>query len=233
MKIRFATVTGADDKTSIDSMVRIRNRYPFVEWGILFSPKRIGESRYPSSEWLEKLKDKGSSMRISAHICGVYSQELLTTGICDALSTNTAIDKVGAFYRVQLNFNSSKHTVSEKFYRNLRISAIHGTVILQYNDSNCELNSEVISKGIGVSFLYDSSGGLGVLEKQWKPPVGNFFTGYAGGLTPDNLEEELKKIEAVVGDNEIWIDAETGLRTNDTLDLDKVLTYLQIASKYV
>jgi phosphoribosylanthranilate isomerase len=76
-------------------------------------------------------------------------------------------------------------------------------------------------------------GGRGVLPENWQGVVPNHFTGYAGGLNPDNLEEALININKAVGDNEIWIDTETGVRTDDKLDLEKVVKFLEIAKKYV
>jgi predicted component of viral defense system (DUF524 family) len=40
-------------------------------------------------------------------------------------------------------------------------------------------------------------------------------------LGPENLAEQLKAIEDVVGDRDVWIDMESRIRTNDKLDLDK------------
>jgi len=57
--------------------------------------------------------------------------------------------------------------------------------------------------------------------------------GYAGGLNPDNIEQELIKIEAVVGDAEIWIDMESGIRNKkDELDLEKCERVLAIAERW-
>lgn len=52
-------------------------------------------------------------------------------------------------------------------------------------------------------------------------------------MGPDNLEQELKNIASVAGDSEIWIDAETKLRTNNKFDLNKCIKVLDIVNKYI
>ena len=86
--------------------------------------------------------------------------------------------------------------------------------------------------------LFDSSGGRGVVEKSWpKIPhheYGPIWCGYAGGLGPDNIKEELQKIEEAVGEAEIWIDMETKLRNKkDQFDLNLCEQVLQEAEPYV
>jgi hypothetical protein len=41
------TITGADDSTSIDEMLALSRRFPFVEWGILVSKRHEGSYRFP------------------------------------------------------------------------------------------------------------------------------------------------------------------------------------------
>lgn len=43
------TVTGADDSTNIDEMFAIRDKFPFVEFGILLSERHshAGTARFP------------------------------------------------------------------------------------------------------------------------------------------------------------------------------------------
>ena len=81
--------------------------------------------------------------------------------------------------------------------------------------------------------LFDLSGGAGTLPKKW-PQARNFYCGYAGGLSLDNLSEQLKLIEKSVGDRTIWIDVETHIRSEDNkvFDLEKAERFLEIAKPY-
>lgn len=241
MKINTVTITGADNDTDINEMLEISKQYPFVEWGILFSPNRIGEERYPDLTWVSKLAKTfflNPGMNLSAHLCGGYTREMITTG-SELMIENNLKDYLGMFVRRQLNFNASKNpTDINAFFDLLKRQSeresrkIH--FILQQNKSNQVICDEARKLNMkNVFFLYDSSGGRGTVASEWKKPFDGFFTGYAGGLSPDNLEDELKKIELVCGDSEIWIDTETHVRTHGILDMNKVKQFLQIASKHV
>ena len=229
MKIKTVTITGADNKTNIDEMFEISKQYPFVEWGILFSPKRVGTERYPGFTWLHTLWDewKKHKLNLSAHLCGEYTRQMLmgNSDLYDSLLLKEI------FNRFQLNFNSKNTPVTKDFFPILK--NMDKNFILQYNQSNVPVCVYAMKELQNVSFLYDSSGGRGNIAKEWKPPFMGFLTGYAGGLSPDKLESELKKIEKVCGDAEIWIDTESRVRTNEILDMEKVKLFLEIASAYV
>ena len=238
MKIRTVTITGADDNTNVYELIGISKVYPFVEWGILFSPKRENTSRYPSIEWVNKLnevykKAGKENLMLCSHLCGDYSLETITKGNANSY-VNRLKESTFIFDRCQLNFNSQKNPVDYEKFLGLMNKRTRQTII-QYNKANYDLCQTLI-KNYGnahnINFLYDGSGGRGVLPKEWMGVVPNHFTGYAGGLNPDNLEDALINIEKSVGDNEIWIDTETGVRTDDKLDLDKVVRFIEIAKKY-
>lgn len=74
----FITFTGADDETDIAKMLELSELYP-IEWGILFSPTRRGSPRYPSIDWVTELRVNGPA-RLSAHLCGGYSRDVLDRG---------------------------------------------------------------------------------------------------------------------------------------------------------
>jgi hypothetical protein len=233
MKIKTVTITGADDKTDINKMIELSNKYPFIEWGILFSVSKQGNTpRYPSINWITKLLDAGfeHNMSFSAHLCGEHSRNAIeyTDGDSDLL-LDIIYGYSFIFNRVQLNFNA----------RNLKIdydtfsSFVCGTktCIIQHNESNKIFCDEIIKMGCKVHFLYDGSGGRGNLPKEWKPKINGYFTGYAGGLNPENIAQELHHISTVNSD-EIWVDTETGVRTNDVLDFDKVEAFLKICQTW-
>ena len=89
-------------------------------------------------------------------------------------------------------------------------------------------------RGIKVSLLFDASGGEGGVPELWPVPQKGAFCGYAGGLCSDNLRLQLQKIAEVAGNAEIWIDAESGLRSgDDAFDLEKVRMFLEIAKEWV
>lgn len=260
MKIQRVTITGADDRTKHSDLIEISKKYPFVEWGILFSPTRniTGEPRYPTLDWVKKLMKatKDLNMQFSAHLCGGYTKELLDTGSNDLAIEN--LESVGdMFKRAQLNFNASKHTVSPQFYNFLKTHTSEIDFIIQANNANHGVCGKIIDMKIPVHFLYDGSGGRGITPTTWKQPIPNHFTGYSGGLAVYNLKDNLDLISKEADfdfllnnpghhkdgyktvPTEIWIDTETGVRTSvsnkagdDILDIKKVEGFLKIASMY-
>lgn len=125
MKIKTVTITGADDSTDIEKLVEITKQFPFVEWGILFSPSRnkTGESRYPTLDWIHEFAERvvnynifapeNLQMNASAHLCGGYTSEMLTEGTFNLVkknlwnieNNNDAANTV-VFKRTQLNFGN-------------------------------------------------------------------------------------------------------------------------------
>jgi hypothetical protein len=79
----------------------------------------------------------------------------------------------------------------------------------------------------------DSSYGYGICPDKWNPPVYNDRNmGYAGGLSPENVAQNLEKISQVVPkDYTTWIDAEGKLMkpNSRTWDMKNVTNYVKNA----
>ncbi len=238
MILKTVTITGADDSTDINQMVEISKKFPFVEWGILFSVSKQGNTpRYPSVEWIKKLLDIGfqNNMNFSAHLCGEYSRKAVAFKMGDG-DGDEILDVIHnysfMFNRFQLNFNATNLTPDFDTFQWDVCS--QRTCIIQHNKSNKAFCDEIIKRGCKVHFLYDGSGGRGTLASTWNPKIEGYYTGYAGGLNPDNVVGELMKIELTNKSNEFfWIDVETGVRTDDKLDLNKVRSFLKPCLTYM
>ncbi len=233
MKLKIVTVTGADDSIEPIELCKISEEYPFVEWGILLSKSSMGGVRFPSYNWLGKLADM-ERLPLSGHICGRWVRDICDGGheICTDMNYILPI-----FKRFQLNFHSYLHRIksARAFIGSLKsLSIEHQQIILQFDDVNNVLLDVVKEGGVDAVPLFDLSGGAGVLPARWKEPVGG-YCGYAGGLSPNNLQAQLEKLEPIVKEHPIWIDAETHLRSmNDTVfDLGKVRQFLETASSWV
>ena len=229
MKINRITITGADNNTEISELIWLAKKFPFVEWGILFSASRPGTNRYPSLEWIKELQNSiDESFNLSAHLCGKYLREILQDGewmFVDALFK-------GGFKRAQLNFNFSNTDYKPPILLRL-LDSYKGRFILQTNKSNFEV-IETIKTSYEFDVLYDSSGGRGTEIKEIKPPYEQHYTGYSGGLSPLNIEQFCEKVIDFQNDSSVFIDCESGVRDEkDEFDLDKVEKYLLICEKYV
>lgn len=239
--IETVTVTGADDGTAPDKIYALSLAYPFVEWGILLSKKNEGHPRFPSSLWLNDfLLNKHDEVTVSGHLCGHWVRDIVSGGVDFA---NQKEELLPFFDRFQLNFHGEPHhivNVDNYLYALDYLNASGNQQIIYQRDGVNDLlfsharSQSAIRAGLDAVPLYDISGGRGILPKDWPEPEGA-YCGYAGGLSPANLQEQIDKLSKIVGDNHIWIDAETCLRTEDNqlLDLQKVVQFLEIAKPFV
>ncbi len=233
MKLDRVTITGADDSISPASLIQITKKYPFVEWAILFSARRQGTPRYPSTPWISELLTlvPYPNSRLSAHLCGRWVRDLV---LCGKPTFWEQYAGVQLFQRVQLNFHGQYHKADrDKFLHALR-NHDH-EYIFQHDGVNDALIEEFAQDPVArIHPLFDRSGGAGILPGSWPRPIGK-YCGYAGGLGPDNLADELRRISDVTHGQRIWIDMETKVRSEaDTLfDLAKVERCLELAKPFV
>lgn len=245
MRLDRVTITGADDSTEIGGLYQLTNEFPFVEWGILLSKSSAGRSRFPSYDWFEELrhyrfKEAWTSGRLSGHICGRWVRD-----ICKGDWSSFIVESPNFVpNRWQLNFHAITHKIDRpKFIEQLKehVGSVFSSrsrqcdqIIFQLDDVNNDIFDLARENNIDAVPLFDISGGAGVLPSEWPKPR-DCYCGYAGGLGPENLEAQLKKIESVVGDAHIWIDMETRVRSADdqVFDLNKVHKCLSIAKRFI
>ncbi len=214
------TITGADDKTSHADMVSLAKEFPFVEWGILVSPKKSGTPRYPGADWIDELPD----LRLSLHLCGQAARSILDGVIPSPFSHGIE------FYRYQLNGYTPP--ASDEFIAMTRATP-HRWILQARSDATL---SEAIADALRIgnekaAILYDPSGGRGIEAASWpKIPAGVYF-GFAGGIKPSNVVAVLADIGPA--DAPFWIDMESGVRTDDQLDLNLVRQVLKSCAPYV
>jgi phosphoribosylanthranilate isomerase len=230
MKINRITITGADDKTSLQDLVDLSVQFPFVEWGILFSLSRAGTNRYPSIKWIKGIGEvEPGTVNLSAHLCGIYPRDILQKNNFDVV-VRTYVNNY--FQRAQINFNFSNTEWKSEYLLKL-LKDTETQYILQANKSNAVV-IEAIKETENFDILYDSSGGRGTEIKEIKPPFEKHYTGYSGGLNPDNIEAFCQQIIDYPSATSVFIDCESGVRDDkDEFDLNKVRKYLEICQKYI
>lgn len=246
MKLAHITLTGADDKTSINALLEISKTYPLVEWGILLSSKSAGTGRYPSAEWVKDLSDATYTdlfnaprdrAKFAAHLCGPTMRAFMATS---TISDENWIEAHGIgesrfnalFARAQMNFNARYENFSDQDLIDMLegwYETADGNLITQHNLNNDTVwsvlqASEMKSGALRAhQILHDASGGLGRSPDSWQRPIAGVLNGYAGGISPDNVAATLGALEPIVGRGYTWIDMETSLRDDqDRFCLDKV-----------
>ena len=239
MKLARVTLTGADDTTSVGWMQDVSAEYPFVEWGILFSQQQTGLPRFPSPDWTASLyeaKQATPAMQLSGHICGRFCREIFKG---NWLAIQRAPQFVlRRFDRIQLNIGRAEETdkyLQPEFIRETySLQLRHGFgLIIQTQNQRDEIASEVNARGIAAYPLYDNSGGTGQLPKSWPVPHATIGPcGYAGGLSPANVLDQLDQIAEPAGDRRIWIDMEARIRDDrDRLDTKAIGDMLSALAK--
>ena len=228
------TITGADDSIKPTELIELSKKYPFVEWGILVSKKQMGGNRFPTMLWMKELyniKQENPNIKLSCHLCGMYVREL---SVGNDIAIQELSDIWNMFERIQINFHSIP-TENKPEMIKLLLKYPEKEFIFQYDNVNTDILYSANDAGVKCSALFDLSGGLGLLPAFWPEPLDGIKCGYAGGLSPDNLENQIKLIEEKVKDLKIWIDIETHVRSWDDIlfELDKVETCLKIVDKHI
>jgi phosphoribosylanthranilate isomerase len=239
------TVTGADDSIKPEDLIPLSKRFPFVEWGILLSKSQEGSARFPTLSWMQHLLEVQESlgdekMALSGHLCGRWVRDVCA-GNWTFVNDRPTICHM--FPRIQLNFHAQIHTIDRQaFFEGYKKAAGGpGQLIFQMDNVNNSLLKQARTIDINAVALFDLSGGAGILPNSWPKPeccyTGEcYYTGYAGGLSPDNVAEQIEKIKLVApGEQRIWIDCERRVRSEDDskFDLEKVARFLENAEPYV
>lgn len=195
------TLTGVDERTPINDLLRLTETYPSLELGILYTETPEGRNRYPYKEWIENtvlhLRD-----RCAIHVCGR-----------DALSKVYFAHHGWLFSAGRIQINRP----NIEFAKLYDLSIIYGVpIITQWSHKNTHLVDAEVE---GHCLLVDSSGGRGISPEKWERPDTPKPVGFAGGLGLDNLHIELPKImEVATGD--WWIDMEGKLRVDDWFSIE-------------
>lgn len=242
------TITGADNEVAPQHMIQLSKQFRFVEWGILVgSNDRFGMPRYPTFDWIQRLLWERSKtmpgMRLSLHLCGAMAREFIahhrphTCDLGKSGFTTTGMFLWNQFDRVQVNgWNMDTHMDA--------MGCGTPDVIVQCREP--ELVDQCVERAWQSnvwSVLVDASGGRGEPIKSF-PKSQARWLGYAGGIGPHNVRDSLRKAFIASRDNAkplrcqtgmlasevefspFWLDMETGVRTDDKLDMEKVIAVL-------
>jgi hypothetical protein len=256
MFINKVTFTGADSYTRINSLLALSIEHPYIEWGILCSKTKQGHPRYPDENWLDdmyafwqgdsarKNEYYSPSLHLSCHVCGRWVGNLLDGGKEFYHDMGVYLPM---FERIQINTGGKPLYVKpEEFIVSLNHFFKKKQIICQDDGFVGRSLYETLNlAGVNCVPLFDLSGGEGKTPAEWPKRLTRptcfggsvpAYCGYAGGLGPDNLAEELKRIEAVVGSDDvpIWIDMESNLRSESgVFDLDRVKKCLEIVQPWI
>lgn len=226
------TITGPDNGTDFNKLIQISELYPFAEWGILASASQEGNPRFPSRTWFKTIKSE-AKLQLSLHLCGRWVRDLLLGNI------TFPTEIIEPFQRVQLNFHAERTPCEPKQFAKALQSLGPRQFIFQIDGAHGNTHLYAAQREIpelSLVPLFDISGGAGILPESWPQPQPEFsYHGYAGGLGPNNLREQIPLILQAAGNNRIWIDMETKVRSDDdkVFMLDKVINCLGQSSLFM
>ena len=211
-KPQYISFAGVDQFTDINKVKKLSSAYP-IQWGILCSKTRMGqENRYPALETMVRFTDN-TNCNLGLHLCGVYAKEalfgnrpdvmeLLPTSNVETIQVNTKL------------FWGSEHM--KYWLKNLKdySEEMNAKIVMQHDRTDCFPGH--IEDFI---WMYEASGGNGVEPSTWPINDDKNLVGYAGGINPDNALRIVQTLQTKA--HKYYIDMESGIRTDDKLDLDK------------
>jgi len=193
----FITVTGADEATDVAALSKLD-----AEIGLLYTATPEGRRRYPSRDWIAAAANK--LPRLSIHVCGSTArQQLHEHQLPDIVLRAQRIQVNGAVTLVELQMLCARYPKH--------------TIITQHNLKNIGLASSTI---LNHARLQDASGGAGILAAKWQLNESPRPFGFAGGLSPENLAEQMPQILKVARPG-WWIDLESSLREDDAFSVER------------
>lgn len=225
-KITNITFTGLDARTDVKLLEQIQKEYPIAEFGVLMS-KNWGHNgnRYPAPEIINNFL--GLGLNLSAHLCGQLAKNAYKGFFEPTMNIYPAFSYPD-FKRTQLNV--SPYEDLYMLAGTLKLKTDKEIIIQQKSPTMMytkAFNEFMVQNPHNeVTLLVDPSGGRGI-DEGLDLIATDYKTGYAGGINEDNVEEKLRTLLALDTIGPFWIDMESGVRTNDWFDLDKVVRILE------
>jgi hypothetical protein len=251
--IERVTLTGIDNSVDPETLDRLHEEFPFVEFGILFSRSNQGKKpRFPAEAKIGNwFKHTNPEIKFAAHLCGESVKDMIEGGFVFS-TNNTFFNLIGFigrhFPRFQLNM--CPKTLFSLDLRKLASTTmlgifLHNDFILQshYGFTRaaevCQINHDLkdyydshgAEKQSSYHILCDASGGRGVPISDFPRPYPGVFCGYAGGINPDNIGDIIDRIKETSSNSLVWIDMETGIRENDVFCVSKARDCLSVAKE--
>lgn len=225
MEIRYITVSDPRAHNTIDEMFNLWNIDPRVEIAVQMHPGNVS----PDTErynWIKQLVERlyicEHEYNLAIHVNNDWCDDICNGVIpkpleplFNASSYWKSRPLVG---RIQLNMPpQTPAKFNPQKLKNVIGAYNDKEFIIQYKPITINAVEQLHETGARFSLLFDESGGNSKSPDAWQQPVypGKHMQGYAGGLNPENVKDNLGKIEKVAGKDPIWIDVEGGV-TVDT-----------------
>lgn len=242
MNLKYITCSDPRNHNTHDEMFDLWKMDPRVEIAVQMHPGKVSADteRY---KWIKALVDslyiRKPEYNLAIHVNNDWCDDICNGKIPDELKPLFRARYKSTFKhiigRIQLNmpqktadnFNPQKLKPVIDFYDKQDF-------IIQYNARTKDAVDELHKTGAKFQLLFDASGGRGIDVTTWCAPVfpGKHMQGYSGGMSPENVADNLTKISRVAGAHDIWIDAEGKLKRDDKFDVNRAKQYIQNALRW-
>ncbi|HEY0790799.1 MAG TPA: hypothetical protein VGD78_07005 [Chthoniobacterales bacterium] len=216
------TFVGADESVDPTALSTITSFYFPVEWALCLCKERQGQAEgYPSLEWMEELPREA---RLAGHLRGRLCEEFVQG------EDRELVEAYGPIWsrldRIQLDLSTLPTCWEATRFAALVRKHAGKTFIVPLREDNQRV-AEALMKELGalgdgtrsgrsasprVAVLFD----LSALPAEW--PQGRkayVACGYAGGLTPENVREQVPRIHRrALRAQSWWMHLDRGLRGN-------------------
>ncbi|MDY6408026.1 MAG: hypothetical protein SPL08_04945 [Pseudomonadota bacterium] len=236
MFLKTIVCSGINEKNDINDAIEFLKEHKNVEFGVQCSPKKASYHT-PRFEWLKELLSKLEKEKIESRVA-LHLNEGFVVSFCDGKVPNEISDllKIGTSVgRLQLNFKIGREHFASGTVPHIRTlektmkAVAQHPIILSASQPNLPFIYKAYYRGIDFDVLFDDSFGEGIVPDMRKAPLfEGVFQGYAGGLSPENISEELRKIEKVAK-GAVFIDAEGKLKQDGSFSFVKAEQFVQNA----
>jgi len=222
MNLEYITCSGMREQNDIDEIINLGKKYPMAEFAVQASRENFSPYM-PRYVWFDTLVHAArvNKIKLAMHVNLDYRTELCHGNIPYSLRRLWEVRRdngTPVIGRVQVNIDGGNDKF--KFYADKVADIIREysdiKFIFQYAPAQNARIKKLDKQGVPFSLLYDVSGGEGKLSRDsWRGIIlPNHQTGYAGGLSPDNIAPNLDYINRLLpADYSTWVDAEGKLKS--------------------
>lgn len=256
MNLKYITCSDPREFNDIHDIVALGHMSPRVEVAVQAHPSKMSPGM-ARNDWFRELlqfvKNDGHNINLAVHVNRDWCDQICRTGkFPTELQPFFDLHHDDKFSRplvARWQLNIPRDTVNKiniNALKQLLNNNLERRFIVQYNDTTRDAVTQLFNSGAYFSVLYDASGGRGIAPKQWYPPVfSRCPQGYSGGLSPENVADNLEQISKLVNyegghmvhmltsHEEVWIDAEGKLKTDDRFDIARARQYVINAENWL
>ena len=236
MFLKTIVCSGINEKNDINDAIEFLKKHKNAEFGVQCSPKKASYHT-PRFDWLKELLYKLHEQKIENKIA-LHLNEGFVISFCDGRVPDEISDLLNigqSVGRMQLNFKIGREVFSsgcvpdiKTLEKTIKMVEAH-PIILSASQPNLPFIHKAYHRNMKFDVLFDDSFGEGVVPDVRKPPLfEEVFQGYAGGLSPENIFEEIEKIKKVAKGS-VFIDAEGKLKKDGHFSFDRAEKFVQNA----